>query len=68
MWQAKTGRMCVICDPEATKLFPSYRSLMRHLEMEHQKQLCEICMKVSTPISGCRPVLILRRHNPVGAK
>lgn len=46
-WQARTGRMCKICDPEATKLFPSYRSLIRHLEMEHQKQLCELCMEVS---------------------
>lgn len=49
--QAKTGKMCVICDPEGTRLFPSYKSLLRHLELEHDKQLCEVCMKV-TPHAG----------------
>lgn len=44
--QAQTGKMCMICDVEGSKLFPSNKSLLRHLEMEHGKFLCEICLKV----------------------
>ena len=58
--EARTGRTCSICDPAADRVFPSNRSLMRHMELEHSKFLCKVCIAVSSALRppqvpmGCR--------------
>lgn len=44
--EARTSRICAICDPEGQRSYPSHKSLLRHMETQHQRSLCEVCLQV----------------------